>query len=194
MVAISEAGPSRHMNSSVAASICSATIRLVRFDTGSALDASDASSTGWKASLDRVEPLRRAIRMYSGVSSTIAASRLSTVVTSAARTHSERTQAMSHRDPLGGGVEEADPAEHHRQWNRQQQERQRRVELSHGVERLVGIEQSGHKTNGDRHRHRHPRPDPRVQDEQRHDGHRMSTTSHTGRHSTGGTAPDAGSA
>jgi len=62
-VASSEAGPSRHMNSSVEASICSATIRLVRFDTGRALDESDASSTGWKASRTGSSPLRRAIRM-----------------------------------------------------------------------------------------------------------------------------------
>ena len=64
--------PSRWCNSTA--------IRLVRFDTGSALDASEAKSTGIAASTKGSRPSRRASRRYSGVRSTIAASRLHTVV------------------------------------------------------------------------------------------------------------------
>ena len=71
----------------VDAPVHEAAMRLVRFDTGRALEARLARRTGWKASTTGSRPVRRAIRTYRGVSSTTAASRLRVVVTRAASTH-----------------------------------------------------------------------------------------------------------
>ena len=63
---------------------CDAARRFVRFEIGSAVLASIANSTGWKTSITGSRPTLRAVRAYSGVSSTTAASRFNRATTAAA--------------------------------------------------------------------------------------------------------------
>ena len=67
-----------------------ATTRLVRFETGSTVEANEASSAGRKASSTGSSPWRDAMRTYSGVRRTTAASRLNSTVTRPASTQRAR--------------------------------------------------------------------------------------------------------